>query len=158
MYILWLVYHGKRDYNPVNWNFIACHVVGGFTMDECIAVCGKIVDATKTLDGYCVALDPTRGVISRVAKKTDLHNCKVKDYSSKGYLLMPGLVDLHVHLRGLELSYKEDERTGSQAALSSGVTLVVDMPNTRPRVDNLGALNLKLEALKSDFVELIPLQ
>ncbi|MEM2626697.1 MAG: amidohydrolase family protein, partial [Ignisphaera sp.] len=52
-------------------------------------------------------------------------------------LLVPGFIDLHVHLRGLENSYKEDEETGTKAAVHGGFTAVVDMPNTMPKIDNV---------------------
>jgi len=64
-------------------------------------------------------------------------------------LLVPGFIDLHVHLRGLENSYKEDEETGTKAAVHGGFTAVVDMPNTMPKIDNVFALRRKLNALKT---------
>ncbi len=67
-------------------------------------------------------------------------------------LILPGFIDLHVHLRGLRLSYKEDELSGTLAAAAGGVTLVVDMPNTEPRVDNVEVLGLKLAALRRNAV------
>ncbi len=68
------------------------------------------------------------------------------------YLILPGLVDMHVHLRGLQLSYKEDELSGTLAAAAGGVTLVVDMPNTRPRVASPEALVEKLSALRRNAI------
>ena len=50
-----------------------------------------------------------------------------------GLLVLPGGVDMHVHMRGgSRESYKEDWSTGSRAAIAGGVTLVVDQPNTVP--------------------------
>uniref|UniRef100_A0A7C2V9S8 Dihydroorotase n=1 Tax=Ignisphaera aggregans TaxID=334771 RepID=A0A7C2V9S8_9CREN len=63
-------------------------------------------------------------------------------------ILLPGFIDMHVHLRGLDLSYKEDEESGTKAALHGGFTAVIDMPNTTPKIDNLEALQMKLSALK----------
>lgn len=60
---------------------------------------------------------------------------------------LPGFIDLHVHLRGLELSYKEDEESGTKAAARGGFTAVIDMPNTRPVLNNESALLRKLESL-----------
>src|SRR3989442_7243519 len=45
---------------------------------------------------------------------------------------LPGLIDAHVHLRDLRLSYKEDFTSGTAAAAAGGVTTVLDMPNTLP--------------------------
>ncbi len=64
-----------------------------------------------------------------------------------GTVVGPAFVDIHVHLRGLELAYKEDERTGTAAAAAGGVGVVVDMPNTRPPLRDPGALALKEESL-----------
>lgn len=53
-----------------------------------------------------------------------------------GCYVMPGLVDLHVHLRDPGLTYKEDVETGAKAAAHGGVTTIVAMPNTKPVMDS----------------------
>lgn len=53
-----------------------------------------------------------------------------------GCLVMPGLIDLHVHLRDPGLTHKEDIITGARAAARGGITTMVAMPNTRPVADN----------------------
>ena len=74
---------------------------------------------------------------------------RVLDYSLKeGVIALPGAIDIHVHLRGLNLSYKEDEYTGTRAAAKGGFTIVVDMPNTDPYINNRNSLLLKLEEFK----------
>jgi dihydroorotase len=52
----------------------------------------------------------------------------------KGKFVIPGLVDMHVHMRDFRESYKEDFFTGSRAALAGGVTSFLDMPNSMPPV------------------------
>lgn len=64
-----------------------------------------------------------------------------------GTVLGPAFVDIHVHLRGLDLSYKEDERSGTAAAAAGGVGVVVDMPNTKPPLRDPWSLALKEESL-----------
>lgn len=54
-----------------------------------------------------------------------------------GCLLLPGIVDVHVHFREPGLTHKEDFSTGSKAALAGGVTTVCDMPNTSPQTGSL---------------------
>lgn len=49
-----------------------------------------------------------------------------------GLLVLPGLIDSHVHFRTPGLTHKADWRCGSRAAVAGGVTTVIDMPNTRP--------------------------
>jgi dihydroorotase len=53
-------------------------------------------------------------------------------------LIMPGLVDMHVHLREPGFEYKETIRTGTEAAVRGGVTSVCCMPNTDPVNDTPG--------------------
>lgn len=53
-----------------------------------------------------------------------------------GCMVMPGLIDLHVHFRDPGLTYKEDIESGSQAAVRGGFTTVCCMPNTKPVTDN----------------------
>ncbi|KXA95700.1 hypothetical protein AKJ65_01050 [candidate division MSBL1 archaeon SCGC-AAA259E19] len=55
----------------------------------------------------------------------------------EGSLLLPGVVDPHVHFRDPGLTQKEDFYTGSRAAVAGGVTTVCDMPNTVPPTDSL---------------------
>ncbi len=52
-----------------------------------------------------------------------------ENYNAKGLLVLPGLIDPHVHLREPGATEKEDFRTGTQAAVAGGFTTVMDMPN-----------------------------
>lgn len=55
---------------------------------------------------------------------------------AEGQYVLPGFVDLHVHLRDPGLTYKEDIETGTAAAAAGGFTSIVAMPNTKPVADN----------------------
>ncbi|BDR92507.1 dihydroorotase [Vulcanisaeta souniana] len=61
------------------------------------------------------------------------------------YLVLPGLVDIHVHFRDFDLSYKEDAVSGTQAALAGGYVAVGDMPNTKPAIKTVELLRRKIE-------------
>lgn len=61
------------------------------------------------------------------------------------YILLPGFVDIHVHFRDFELSYKEDAVSGTQAALAGGYVAVGDMPNTKPPIKTIELLRRKIE-------------
>lgn len=63
-------------------------------------------------------------------------------------LVIPGMIDAHVHVRDIEQCNKETWETASNAALSGGVTTIIDMPNTIPATTNLKGLNIKREAAK----------
>lgn len=62
-------------------------------------------------------------------------------YDAKGCYVMPGFIDLHVHLRDPGLEYKEDIQTGGAAALHGGFTTIVAMPNTKPVADKPDVIN-----------------
>ena len=53
-------------------------------------------------------------------------------------LKLPGLIDVHVHLREPGATHKEDYATGTAAALAGGFTCVLDMPNNTPPITNAG--------------------
>lgn len=66
----------------------------------------------------------------------------IKDYSevdneidAEGCFVMPGLIDLHVHLREPGFEHKETIETGTKAAARGGFTSVCPMPNTKPATD-----------------------
>lgn len=60
--------------------------------------------------------------------------------NADGMYVMPGFIDLHVHLRDPGLTYKEDIVTGTKAAAAGGVTTICAMPNTKPVVDSVETL------------------
>ncbi|MFW9845101.1 MAG: dihydroorotase family protein [Candidatus Thorarchaeota archaeon] len=62
----------------------------------------------------------------------------------RGLYVIPGLIDMHVHLRDLEQSEKEDYETGTMAAAAGGITTVVDMPNSKPPVLTRKVLDQKI--------------
>jgi len=89
-----------------------------------------------------VAID--HGRIVRVAKETNLPPASTK-LNMKGCLVLPGLIDSHVHLRDQQLAYREDFTTGTAAAAAGGVTTVVDMPNNRPVTMSSEALRERMQ-------------
>jgi carbamoyl-phosphate synthase/aspartate carbamoyltransferase/dihydroorotase len=58
---------------------------------------------------------------------------------------LPGLIDIHVHMREPGQSHKEDFSSGTAAALSGGVTTILAMPNTNPPLVDSESYNLALE-------------
>jgi len=69
----------------------------------------------------------------------------VPTIDASGLLVLPGLVDMHVHLREPGMTEKEDFASGTSAAAAGGVTTVVDMPNTRPPVATAELFQEKLD-------------
>lgn len=62
---------------------------------------------------------------------------------------LPGLVDVHVHLREPGGLQKEDFETGTRAAVAGGYTQILDMPNNIPPTDNLKSLDNKISGAKN---------
>ncbi len=62
----------------------------------------------------------------------------------RGLYILPGIIDMHVHLRDLNQSEKEDYETGTMAAAAGGITTVVDMPNSSPPVLTRKVLDQKI--------------
>ena len=69
---------------------------------------------------------------------------------AKGKVVLPGLFDVHVHLREPGQTSKESIKTGTRAAINGGVTGVVAMPNTIPAIDSGGMVRSVLEIAKND--------
>ena len=78
------------------------------------------------------------GRIKQIARR--IVDDSVETVIGSGLKALPGLVDVHVHLRDMDLAYKEDFATGTAAAAAGGFTSVLDMPNTVPATDSASRL------------------
>jgi len=81
--------------------------------------------------------------IVKTAKDVNLPSASEK-MDLKGRLVLPGLIDVHVHLRDQELGYKEDFFSGTAAAANGGVTFAIDMPNNKPVTMSLASLKERM--------------
>ncbi|CAL8100609.1 unnamed protein product [Orchesella dallaii] len=68
--------------------------------------------------------------------------------SSRNTIRIPGLIDVHVHMREPGQTHKEDFSTGTASALAGGFTMVCAMPNTQPAVIDRATLNVVKELAK----------
>lgn len=114
---------------------------------------GRIINPATNYDNK-VNILINEGKISKITQKTfseiknEIETCKreeVQIVNAEGYIVAPGLVDVHVHFRDPGFTYKEDIETGAKAALKGGFTSVVLMANTKPTVDNEETLAYVLE-------------
>jgi dihydroorotase (multifunctional complex type) len=76
-----------------------------------------------------VAIDD--GKILKIGRETNMPKSDVR-LDLKNLLVLPGLIDVHVHLRDEEKAYKEDFYSGTASAAAGGMTTVLDMPNNNP--------------------------
>ena len=76
------------------------------------------------------------GVIKEKGSSLNLSVQPDKVIDAQGCYVMPGLIDLHVHLRDPGLTYKEAVASGSRAAARGGFTTILAMPNTKPVIDS----------------------
>lgn len=71
-------------------------------------------------------------------------------YDLNNMYLLPGLIDVHTHLREPGFIYKETIATGSMAGAKGGYTSICAMPNLNPTPDSLENLQVELDAIKKD--------
>jgi len=85
--------------------------------------------------------------IIKIGKEPNLPNAS-KVIDAQGALVLPGLIDIHVHMRDLEQKYKETMETGTRSAISGGVTTVLDMPNNKPETNSVRRLEAKRDIIR----------
>ena len=95
-------------------------------------------------DGIITAITP---IGSPIGSPTDPQS---ETIDAKGKLVIPSAIDLHVHLRDLDQSYKETIETGTRAALKGGVGTILAMPNTKPTLDCTENIKKYQEIIKKD--------
>ena len=115
---------------------------------------GRVLDpATHT--------DEVKSILIRDGKIADVNAPKDTEadriIDASGCYVMPGLIDLHVHLRDPGQEYKETIQTGTLAAAHGGYTTVCPMPNTTPSTDCPDMIRLvKEKAEKEGAIHVLP--
>jgi len=103
---------------------------------------GRVIDPSIGLDEVCdVLVDGER--IAEVG--AGLSAGKATVIECEGTIVVPGLVDVHTHLREPGFEYKEDVESGTRAAAHGGFTAVCAMPNTNPVCDEGAAVRFLVE-------------
>ena len=114
-----------------------------------------ILKNCKTVNNNIVNLIIEDGKIKEIKKEllpSDKTTDKIIDLEEK--IIIPGLIDPHVHLRDPGLTHKEDWESGSKAAAHGGYTTIIDMPNTVPTTNTVKAFKEKKEiAKKKSYVD-----
>lgn len=119
---------------------------------------GRIIDPANNIDSLGSLLienGKIKSVYLGAFDHAPAGNCRVID--AGGRWIVPGLVDMHVHLREPGQEYKETVESGTRAAAGSGFTAVACMPNTSPVNDNEAVTALILaKAKKAGFAKVYP--
>ncbi|MBO3840476.1 MAG: dihydroorotase family protein [Thermoproteota archaeon] len=97
----------------------------------------------------CIGVED--GTISFIGKEANAPSYDEK-IDFKGLFIIPGLIDIHAHLRGMGLKHKEDFFTGTCAAAAGGFTLVLDMPNTDPPTNSRLRIVEKVEEAEKQII------
>jgi dihydroorotase (multifunctional complex type) len=85
-----------------------------------------------------------QGTIFKIGKEANMPNGETK-IDLNNLLVLPGLIDVHVHLRDEGKAYKEDFYSGTAAAAAGGITTVLDMPNNAPVTMSAETLRNRIE-------------
>ena len=117
---------------------------------------GRVVDPANGRDGiFDILIDGDR--IARVGKDLPVDGATVIDVPA-GFVVTPGLFDMHVHLREPGQEHKETVATGTASAVAGGFTAVACMPNTSPINDNAGVTEYILQkASQANLARVYPI-
>jgi dihydroorotase len=115
---------------------------------------GRVIDPSQKTDKV---LDVLIGDGKVLELKTGITDPQAKVINAKGKIVLPGLIDVHTHLREPGHEDEETIATGTRAAARGGVTTVFCMPNTHPPLDNAPAVEfVLLKAQKQGIVTVFP--
>ncbi|MBS6534566.1 dihydroorotase [Peptoniphilus harei] len=96
---------------------------------------GRVLDPVSKRDEV-LDIKIEDGKIIKIAKDIEASSDKEEVIDAREKVVVPGLIDVHVHFRDPGQTQKEDLVTGSQAAIAGGFTSVVQMANTSPKIDS----------------------
>lgn len=113
---------------------------------------GRIIDPVNGIDRVADLLVVNGTIASNEAAVPD--NTTILDVS--GCWIVPGLIDMHVHLREPGEEYKEDIISGTRSAAAGGFTGVACMPNTRPVNDSMSVTLFILDRARDGYARVYP--
>jgi len=118
---------------------------------------GRVVDPVNGRNGvFDVLMDGDR--IARIGRDLPADAGTTVIEVSSAFVLCPGLIDMHVHLREPGQEHKETVATGTAAAVAGGFTAVACMPNTDPVNDNAGVTEYVLrKAAEANLARVYPI-
>ncbi len=115
---------------------------------------GRVLDPASNLDEICDVFIK-EGKVRKIARNINLSYSELIDASDK--IVIPGLIDMHVHFREPGREDQETIESGSRAAARGGFTTVCCMPNTDPPIDDPSLVKFIYEQAKNKgVVEVLP--
>ncbi|MEW6546191.1 MAG: dihydroorotase [Bacillota bacterium] len=115
---------------------------------------GRVIDPAQGIDAELDLLLED-GRVKQLGHGLEPDGARVVE--ARGLWVVPGLIDMHVHLREPGEEWKEDIASGTRAAAAGGFTTVCAMPNTRPPVDDAPMVNSVLaRAAEKAVVHVLP--
>ncbi len=99
-----------------------------------------------------------KGRVVEIGRELDIYSENIVIIEGEGLHILPGLVDMHCHLREPGYEYKEDIESGTKSAVAGGFTSISPMANTNPPIDNEGMVNfVKSRARTVGVVKVYPI-
>ena len=115
---------------------------------------GNIIDYKNKLDDiYDILIENDK--ISKIAK--NIKENVDQEIDCTNLKIIPGMIDMHCHLREPGFEHKETIETGSKSAVAGGFTTICPMPNTKPTPDNIETLEKIIkEAKRVNLCNILP--
>jgi len=117
---------------------------------------GHVIDPANKVDEKLDVL-VTDGKVAKLGKPGSISADGAQVIDASGKLVVPGLIDMHVHLREPGFEYKETIATGTAAAKAGGFTSVCCMPNTNPVNDSRSVTEFILSQAKNASARVFPI-
>ncbi|MDD2852333.1 MAG: dihydroorotase [Desulfuromonadaceae bacterium] len=116
---------------------------------------GRVIDPSQKIDDMQDVL-VVDGLVKEIGKALSAP-AGAEIIDATGLYVVPGLIDMHVHLRDPGLEYKEDIISGTKAAAAGGFTSICCMPNTKPVIDNKAIASYIINKAKAEgFCNVFP--
>lgn len=109
---------------------------------------GRVIDPSQNMDAVQDLL-VENGKIKEIGSGLSVP-AGIETIDATGKYVVPGLIDMHVHLRDPGQEYKEDIISGTKAAVAGGFTSVCCMPNTKPTIDNKAIASYIINKAKTE--------